>query len=138
MKNYLLLILFSLTIFSCNAQGNKTTKNKTGMDLSFINNKKTKHSIVLMSCDTCAPIRNIGHRVVVELSKKEQEIIKKIKPDIWLQLLNDSTTDFSANLILYAIYSKDAFILYQNNSTELWNKYLKKKDLEYWNNQLKK
>ncbi len=136
MKNYL-LILFSLTIFGCNAQSNKTTKNKATMDLSFINNEKIKHSIVLMSCDTCAPIRNIGNRVVIELTKKEQEAVKKISKENWLKLLNSETSDFSANLILYSLYDKDAFILLRNDDKEQWRKYMKTEDLDYWKLHLK-
>lgn len=134
MKIYLFLILFSFSISGCKAQISKTVKDKTPMDLSFITNQNLKYLIVLMSCDTCAPISNIGYRVVVKLKKKEQKSIKRIKPKTWMELLKNSSTDYSANLILYSIYKKDAFILFQNGSEKLWKKYLKKEDLNYWNN----
>lgn len=136
MRNYL-LIFFSLTILGCNAQSNKTIKNKATMDLSFINNEKIKYAIVLMSCDTCAPIRNIGYRVIVELNKDELSKIKKINKEDWLKLLNSDTSDFSANLILYSIYNKDAFLLLRNDNKEQWRKYMKSEDLNYWKSHLK-
>ena len=108
------------------------------MDLSFIDNKKTRHSIVMMACLDCAPIRNLGPRVVVDLSPEEQNKTKNITPETWLKLLNSNSTDFSANLILYSIYSKDAFSLSQNYSEELWHKYLKKEDVSFWNSKFKK
>ncbi len=137
MKMHLLLFLFSLIVFGCQAQDHKPTKNKKTMDLSFIDNKKTKHAIVMMACRTCAPITNLGYRVVVTLSDEEQNKIKNITPEKWLSLLNDSSSDFSANLMLYSLYDKDAFILSQNNSEESWHKYLKKEDLGFWHAKFK-
>lgn len=136
MKNNFLVILFLLSTLGSNVQG-QPIERKTTMDLTFINNKKIKYYIGLVACDTCAPIINIGYRVVVELSEKEQEIIKKINSKTWLKLLNNDSTDYAANLILYDIYDKDALILSMYDSKELWNKYLKKDDLEHWSNLLK-
>ncbi len=137
MKMHLLLLLFAFGVFGCQAQVNKPTKNNTIMDLSFIDNKKTKHAIVMMACRTCAPISNLGYRVVVTLSDEEQSKIKKINPETWIGLLSSSSTDFSANLMLYSLYDKDAFILSQNNTEESWHKYLKKEDVEFWNAKFK-
>lgn len=134
----LLSLLFSFVLSGCQAQDNHIPKNKTTMDLSFIDNKRTKYSIVMMACRTCAPIRNLGPRVVVKLTPEEQDKIKNISAETWLKLLNSNSTDFSANLMLYSIYSKDAFMLSQNNSEELWHKYLKKEDVEFWNSEFKK
>lgn len=138
MKQHLLLLLFSFSLSGCHAQDNQKTTNKKTMDLSFIDNKKTKYSIVMMACRTCAPISNLGPRVVVKLSPEEQDKIKNIRPETWLKLLNGNSTDFSANLMLYSLYSKDAFMLSQNNSEELWHKYLKKEDIEFWNSEFKR
>lgn len=137
MRYYLFLIIFSFSIFGSKAQSNLVVKNKKVMNLSFLTNKKIKYSIVLMSCDSCIPISNIGYRVIVELSKNEQVVIKHLTPGKWIELLTNSATDYYTNLILYSIYNKDAFILSQNDSKELWKKYLRKKDLEYWKQHLK-
>lgn len=91
-----------------------------------------------MSCDTCVPIRNIGYRVIVELNKKHNSIVKKISKESWLKLLNNNCTDFAANLLLYSMYNKDALILSKNDSIESWRKYLKEDDLVYWSKHLKK
>ena len=132
MKNYYLLLIFSLLCFGCYAQNNKLNKIEKPMNLAFIKNEKFKYSIILMSCDTCVPISNIGYRVKVQLSKKEEETVRKITFDTWKELLNNHNSDWAANLILYSIYDKDAFLLSKNDKRDLWVKYLKKEDFLFW------
>ncbi|MGN6266191.1 MAG: hypothetical protein ACTHM5_10990 [Ginsengibacter sp.] len=138
MKNLFLSVLFVHLVVSSKSQDTCLTKNIPSIDLSFIKNQKIKYSIVLMSCDTCVPIRNIGYRVIVELNKKHNSIVKKISKESWLKLLNNNCTDFAANLLLYSMYNKDALILSKNDSIESWRKYLKEDDLVYWSKHLKK
>jgi hypothetical protein len=133
MKVYILSISLSLVFFSCSAQNIGSDENKKTLNLGFINNEKIQHSIVLMSCDTCVPIRNIGYRVIVQLSKKEKETIKKITPGTWTELLNKNKSDWAANLILYSLYDKNAILLSRNDSKETWEIYLKEEDLKFWN-----
>lgn len=125
-------------MFGCNAQNKKPAENKQTMNLAFISNEKIKYSIVLMACDTCVPIRNIGYRVIVSLSKKEENIVKKITPDTWKALLNNNKSDWASNLILYNLHNKDAFRLSKHDDREVWFKHFKKEDLEFWDNQFKK
>lgn len=138
MKILTSVMALMLSIISCNVQSKKHPKKEgTEMDLSFIDNKKLNYSIVLMACDTCVPIRNIGYRVVVNLTKKEKETINKFDKATWLNLLNDSNKDFATNLILYSIYSKDAYILSKNDEQGQWKKYRKDEDLKFWTTELK-
>ena len=66
--------------------------------------------------DTCAPISNLGYRVMVELTDKEKGEAKKIHCKEWESLLNDVRRDWAANLILYYLYKKDAHLLARKNS----------------------
>ena len=141
MKLHLLFAFFLFTFLSCEAQDNKTSKNINQLDLSFINNKKLKHSIALMACDTCAPmvdIMDIGYRVVVKLSEKDREVLKKIQPETWLNLLEGNSTDYASNLILYDIYDKDALRFNVCKDIKTWRKYFKKEDFDFWKAQFKK
>ena len=90
-----------------------------------------------MSCYTCVPISNICYRVVVSLREEEENIVKKINREEWIFLLQQNTSDWAANLILYGLYDKDAFILSRNNSKELWKQYLKLDDVKYWDRIIK-
>lgn len=138
MKIFISVMVLLLSISSCNGQNKKHQKKESSkMNLSFIDNKKLNYSIVLMTCDTCVPIKNIGYRVVVTLTKKEKEIINKIDKATWLKLLSDSNKDFATNLILYSIYNKDAFILSKNDEQGEWKKYRKDEDLKFWTTELK-
>jgi hypothetical protein len=137
MSRTILITIFAFTFLGCNAQVKNKANNKK-MDLSFVKNEKIKHSIVMMSCDTCVPITNIGYRVVVALSKKQLAEAKKISPEKWVQLLNDNNSDYLANLILYELYNKSAIRLLQIDNIEKWRRVMKKEDLEYWNTQFKK
>lgn len=137
MSRIILITILTFTFFGCNAQAKKKANNKK-MDLSFIQNGKIKHSVVMMSCDTCVPITNIGYRVVVSLSNKQSETIKKVSNEEWYKLLNSEKSDYLANLILYELYNKSAIRLLQIDNIEKWRKVMKKEDLEYWNTKFKK
>lgn len=135
MNRIILITLITFVFLGCDAQVKKVDNNKK-MDLSFIQNGKVKHSIVMLSCDTCAPITNTGFRVVVNLSKNEIVKVKKITTERWLQLLNDDKSDYLANLILYELYNKSAIRFLQIDNVKKWRKYMKKEDLKYWESHL--
>lgn len=115
---------------------NKLNDNK--VDLSFIQNGKIKYSFVMLSCDTCVPISNIGVKVRVELSNEDNLLLKKISHEQWLKLINNDSSDFIAIVILYQIYNKDAIDLLSVDNIDKWRKYLKKEEVEYWNDQFDK
>jgi hypothetical protein len=106
-------------------------------EVSFIQNQKLKYNFALVSCDTCVPISNIGWRVMVELNEKEEKIVKNLNRATWIRLLKNIETDWSANLMLYYIYNRDAILLKQNKDIIVWKKYAKADDLEHWNTVLK-
>jgi hypothetical protein len=138
MKMFYFYIFVIIIINVCNGQIEKKQKKEHNqIDLSFIQNKKMKYTIVLKSCDSCIPIKNIGYRVILSLNNNQKDIIKKIEKRTWIKLLHDNDKDFAANLILYSINNRDAFLLTTINSEEEWRKYLKEKDLEYWIKNLK-
>jgi hypothetical protein len=124
-----LLTLF-LVLFSTSFGQSRNTHNSE--KIYSINNKKIKYSIVLMSCDTCVPIRNIGYRVIVKLKSSEIKTLKKLNKKTWMKLLQNKNSDFAANLLLYKIYSKDALLLSKNESIDEWREFLKKEDIDYW------
>ncbi len=125
------IIVFNNCIFSqkISATGKQKDSSKK---IYFIDNDKIKYSIVIMSCDSCIPISNIGYRVKVQLSKNEMEIVKKLDYKNWIILLQNNKTDWAANLILYYINDRDASLLARRNKRELWVKYLKLDDIKYW------
>lgn len=138
MRYFILLSLFC-TLLGCYSQNKPLTSNKDISKLSFIKNNKLKYTIVIMSCDTCAPIKNIGYRVLIDLNEMQSKIIKDIDSETWLQLLYDDKRDYAANLILYYLHDKDAFYIARKNTKKLWDKSVQKnEDLEYWNNLFKK
>jgi hypothetical protein len=124
-------------LISCNSKPIDKNKKEFDNDISFINNEKIKYSIVLMSCDTCVPISNIGYRVFVELNEKEDLIVKKLKKESWVSLLNDDKSDWAANLLLYYLHDKNAIIFRSKEAVEMWHSYFKKEDLDYWHKTLK-
>ena len=138
MKNYFLIAFLSLLVFDCYSQNPKPNGNKNTVDLAFISNENIKFETFLKSCVTCVPISNIGHRVRIHLSKEEEVKVRNITSETWKVLLNNSNSDWAANLILYSIYDKDAFLLSKYNNRELWSKNLKNEDLDFWNKKFKK
>ena len=76
---YSLLSLLLFVAFSCHKRNGNThlPHAKTPAYVPFINNRTIKYNILLVACDTCAPIHDIGYRVRISLSAKEDSIIKQ-------------------------------------------------------------
>jgi hypothetical protein len=128
-----IIIVSMILLNSCYAQKkvNSEIKDCGKYDLTFINNKTIDYSIVMMSCDTCVPIRNIGYRVVINLKEKDMRIVGKLNRSCWIALLQNDKSDWAANLILYSLKNEDALLLSQSDVDD-WKKNLKKNDLIYW------
>lgn len=136
---YSLLSLLLFVAFSCHKRNGNThlPHAKTPAYVPFINNRTIKYNILLVACDTCAPIHDIGYRVRISLSAKEDSIIKHISKRQWLSMLNDKKTDFAANLLLYQLYEREAIMFLQIKDASDWRLSLKDDDLYYWRRTLK-
>ena len=125
---YILIILFIATNVTLRARINNQGTNT----LSFITNNKIKYEIVLVACDTCVPIRNIGYRINLVMTARQKAIIEKINDETWLKLLENPSKDFAANIILYSLYKKDAIIFFEYKDVYDWKRARKQKDARYW------
>ena len=136
---YSLLILLLFVAFSCHKRNGNThlPHAKTPACVPFIDNRTIKYNIMLVACDTCAPIHDIGYRVLISLSAKEDSIIKHISKRQWLSMLNDKKTDFAANLLLYQLYEREAIVFLQIKDASDWRLAMKDDDLYYWRRTLK-
>ena len=136
---YSLLSLLLFVAFSCHKRNGNThlPHAKTPAYVPFINNRTIKYNILLVACDTCAPIHDIGYRVRISLSAKEDSIIKHISKRQWLSMLNDKKTDFAANLLLYQLYEREAIMFLQIKDASDWRLAMKDDDLYYWRRTLK-
>ncbi len=136
-----LLILMILVMFisSCGAHKTPQSEEKDSItrQLSFINNKNIDFSIRKVACDSCFPIIDIGYRVKVKLSAKQESLIAKLKKNEWMHMLNNETTDYAANILLYYIYKRDAIVLLYNRDIRKWRDGMKSDDILYWNHILK-
>ena len=136
---YSLLSLLLFVAFSCHKRNGNThlPHAKTPAYVPFINNRTIKYNILLVACDTCAPIHDIGYRVRISLSAKEDSIIKHISKRQWLSMLNDKKTDFAANLLLYRLYAREAILFLDVKDASDWRLSMKDDDLYYWRRTLK-
>ena len=128
-----------LVTLSCNKHKEIAPKllPKAHACVPFIDNRTIKYKIMKVACDTCAPIHDIGYRVIISLSAKEDSIIKHISKGQWLSMLNDKKTDFAANLLLYRLYEREGIVLLHYNNAPEWRQAMKENDLHYWQQTLK-
>ncbi len=124
--------LFTLLLFLSCKPLIDNNKRRYKDELLFIENGKMKYAFVWRTCDSCAPIKNLGIRVDVKLNDNELLEVKRIKPKKWKQLLRENKSDYVANLILYEIYNRSATQLFIFEGVREWRKYLKSEDLKYW------
>ena len=131
-----LLTILSLMVFSCTLRKPIEVK-KHRTDISFINNRDIHFDILKVACDSCFPIHDIGYRVRVKLSADEDSLTRTIKKEQWLQLLQNSATDYAANALLYSLYNRDAIVLLYHRDIEDWRMSMKEDDINYWKGNLR-
>lgn len=136
---YGLLSLLLLVTLSCNKHRETvaSTPVQRQADVRFIDNRTLKYKIMKVACDTCAPIRDIGYRVRISLSAREDSLIRHISKGQWLSMLSSNQTDFAANLLLYRLYERDALVLLYVKNASDWRLSMKADDLHYWQQTLK-
>ena len=136
---YGLLSLLLLVTLSCNKHRETVAgaSAKAPSDVSFIDNRTIKYKIMKVACDTCVPIRDIGYRVRISLSAREDSLIRHISKGQWLSMLSSKQTDFAANLLLYRLYERDALVLLYVKNASDWRLSMKADDLHYWQQTLK-
>jgi hypothetical protein len=69
MKGIVLFTWLQFLVLGCMAQCHTIKLDDTSFTIL---NEKIKYSIVLMACSKCAPIRNIGERVIVQFTEREK------------------------------------------------------------------
>jgi hypothetical protein len=71
--------------------------------------------------------------VVPKLRKGLLRKTSRMKKAEWMELIKDSTTDWAANLCLYALYKKDASQLVDiPDPVQYWRSCCKEADQTYW------
>ena len=136
---YGLLSLLLLVTLSCNKHREPvaSTPVQRQADVRFIDNRTLMYKIMKVACDTCAPIRDIGYRVRISLSAREDSLIRHISKGQWLSMLSSKQTDFATNLLLYRLYERDALVLLYVKNASNWRLSMKADDLHYWQQTLK-
>ena len=136
---WVILIVQIMFILSCSAQktSNERERDLYVNELSFINNRSLNFSIKRVASDSCFPIIDIGYRIRVKLTPKQDSLIRKLKKRQWINMLNNNTTDYAANILLYYIHNRDATVLLYNRSLKDWRDGMKNEDILYWNETLK-
>ena len=144
----LIFALIIVIVSACNRNNSKTdSDNKKAVGVSntnklkvqsipdtlvFIDNEKLKFTTI----NRYAEFSFDNYKIIVDLSTKQWLTVKNLTKDAWLKLLNDTTKDWAANLILHNIYEKNARRLLIFNNREKWIFSQKKEDTEYWTKNL--
>lgn len=149
----IIVLFFSILLYRCST--NKNHVQKCSLEkINFIQNSKKLEYTILMyqvidttviqenenRCDTCPIISPFytAYRIDLELSKRQEKRIKLIDKTCWLKLLENDSSDWAANLVLYYMTKKNAFIFFAGDiKMERWKEYYKQEDVKYWKDNLK-
>ena len=114
-------------------RGQKKTKFLSNESIRF---EILKESLQLIDTNMISPAK---YFIKVDLSAKQRKILMSLSKQDWLKLLQDSKSDWAANLALYDVYLRDA-ILFNTvlKDKEVWKLSAKEKDVSYWNLYLKR
>ena len=109
--------------------------NTNAQNLNWIKNDSIKFGIGFVSTKFIDSINFIPSKWVVDIEELDTNKILslgQLTNSDWLKLLNNDTSDYVANLLLYSLTQKDAIVLLDEKRND-WVKYgYKKKDIEYW------
>jgi hypothetical protein len=132
MKVNLLYIVSFIFLMLSKAHGQDKTK--------FISNNSIRFEILrqgleMIDTNTITPTK---YFIKVDLTKKQRRLLKSFSREDWIRLLNDSKSDWAANLVLYDTYEKDAILFNTVLKTRNeWEISAKEKDINYWSGFLK-
>jgi len=103
-----------------------------GQDIKWISNDSIKFDVVFSDGIFQKP-KDYIYPTNLTVIKKQS--LDSINYNQWLILLADTNTDWAANLLLYYMYQKDAFLFVANTNRKEWL-HDKKDDDEYWKDNL--
>jgi hypothetical protein len=107
---------------------------------TFVNNKTIKFHVVRKSMELIDTNMIVPSKyfIRVELNNKQRSVIKNYTSADWMKLLNNVQSDWAANLILYEMHERDAFLFWSVvKNKERWRLSAKEEDIKYWNEHLK-
>jgi hypothetical protein len=92
------------------AQGNVKGQNK----MTFIKNETIKFQVLrkrmeFIDSNNIVPSKFL---IRVDLNDKQQKKVKTLAKEGWMKLLKDIHINWAANLILYNMYERDAFLFF--------------------------
>jgi hypothetical protein len=108
--------------------------------IAFIKNETIKFQVLRKSMEFIDTNNIVPSKYLirVDLNEKQQKEVKILTKEDWMKLLKGIHTDWAANLILYYMYERDAFLYYSFiNNKERWRLTEKKNDIQYWSEHLK-
>ena len=114
--------------------------NGQNADISrYVKNNAIHFDVINTAPDFENGIYYSGYVLVVNsLDSVGKLLVKAIKKDQWLSLLQNDQSDWAANIILYSLYKKRAAIFWSAIKTRQdWIEKSRKDDLAYWESFLK-
>ena len=111
-----------------------------GQHKVFIKNAKIKFNVFRTSFEFIDTIQVIlpKYFIRVDLNGKQRKEVKTLTKDDWMNFLNDNRFDWAANLLLYDMYERDAFLFFGGiKNKERWRLSQKEADIQYWSQYLK-
>ena len=117
----------------------KTTAfSQAGQLFDHIDNSSIKFNLVRQSPEFIDKNKVTTPKTLVriKISALDSQIIRRMKPDDWIRELNNPKNDWAANLMLYAIYEKDAVQFKVIHIRDEWINTYKASDMEYWKKKL--
>ena len=127
-RTFVFTLLSILGFFTSNAQNPK----KIDWD-KYFSNDSVKYHILLVSPSALSKHGPATMRYVVSINMTDKVRKYLLKKDtaFWQAHLADSRTDWGTNIVLYDLYSENAFFFIDNKTREQWL-HMKGMDVAMW------
>lgn len=106
--------------------------------IKFIKNKTIKFEVVRKSFEFIDTNNIVPAKYFIKVNSNsnQRKEIKTLTSEDWKKLLNDTHSDWAANLILYDMYERNAFFFIIKNKRK-WRMFQMERDIQYWSEHLK-
>lgn len=129
MKN-ILFITFLLVTLGVKGQRFETVSNIITNDINY---SVWRISPIVSDTIVLVPPKNVIH---ISISDSLKLRLREFSYETWVNLLEDTNSDWGANLVLYELYEKDATVFKVIKKREDWVRIYKNDDLSYWKKKL--
>jgi hypothetical protein len=104
------------------------------IDSNYFNNDSIKYQLIFKTRSVLyqKSDQKVGYYINLNIPDSFKKKLMKMDSTFWFKKLEDETSDWATNLVLYYLYDREAILIRTvENDRRKWMK-IRKKEIDYW------